>query len=209
MKLGRLFSTAVAALALSAAANAQPIVGGISFSDGFDNLPTAPTTTIVSAFGFVDVGGLHLAQNCTGAFTGCPAAGVFANNFTVGSPGVYFTYGGFTFTVTNVAAPVATPLTCDIIATDQCSDGLRFTAAGVVTGNGFDPTLFLLSWTATGNCTQPANAVTPICGSNITGSWAASITATGRVIQIPEPGTLALLGLGLSALGFSRRKKKV
>ena len=28
-------------------------------------------------------------------------------------------------------------------------------------------------------------------------------------VEVPEPGTLALFGLGLAAMGFTRRKKKV
>jgi hypothetical protein len=30
---------------------------------------------------------------------------------------------------------------------------------------------------------------------------------TGPAHLVPEPGTLALLGLGLAAIGFSRRRK--
>ena len=36
-----------------------------------------------------------------------------------------------------------------------------------------------------------------------------SLTVRKGTAQVPEPGTLALLGLGLAGMGMTRRKKKV
>ncbi len=202
----KVVGTSLFAAALgSGSAMALPFIsGGIGFSDGFDSSGT--TTSIVSQLNAIDVQANTLAQACSGDFgAGCFVIGNFANDFTLGVNSLVYQYGGFTFTVPAVGfgVPVRTALTC---ADGKCSDNLQFLAVGVVSGAGFADTAFILNWNAGGTCNEDPNNPGQ-CGSNVTPTWNSNLVALGRQ-TVPEPGSLALIGIALAGLGFARRRKQ-
>jgi hypothetical protein len=200
---------AVLALAGFTSASALPTINGsISFSDGFDS--TGTDTYVVSGLTAIDVGGQALAQGCTGDFPppNCFVIGNYAFDFDISTLGgqMVFDYDGFEFHVTSFGAPTRNGLTCD--TNFQCQDSLIFNASGYVIAPGFDATVFTMIWTGNGVCTdkQTANH----CDDNsVSASWSASAVATGvPSFQVPEPGTLALIGAALTLLAFVVRVRR-
>ncbi|HSV18853.1 MAG TPA: PEP-CTERM sorting domain-containing protein [Casimicrobiaceae bacterium] len=206
---------ALAAAWVLSPAQAAPMTGLIGFGDGLQTTLALPTT-IVNGLTTIDMfnqPGASTVGPCLGDFAslGCPTTGQ-ATDFSFGNGDqIVFTAGSFVFhflTVPN-APPVGEPLVCVPRGTvQQCSDKWTFNGVGYVhdTTNTFTDTLVLISFALTGNCIDSNND--NACDSNWGGNYASTITATGQTLEVPEPASMALIGLGLLALGATRRRRQ-
>jgi hypothetical protein len=217
MRIKQLCASAAFAAAAATApmASGAAMTGFIGFGDGLESVQNLPNQ-IVQGLTTIDMfngANQSLVGPCLGDFSslGCPTTGQ-ATDFTFGAADqIVFTAGSFVFhfTLVPTAGPNGVPLSCTPLGTaQQCSDKWTFDGTGYVhdNSNAFDDTLILISFALTGNCIDSNKD--NLCDSNWGGTYASSITATGQLRQVPEPGTLALAGLALAGLGFARRRKQ-
>jgi hypothetical protein len=209
VKIVRWVKMAVLAAAMSVGtAHAAFINGSLAGSDGGLTLPVLPSTSIVSQMNTITQGSPVGANNCTGDFgnsANCFGFTLSTSTIDILAETGTYQWNGFTFTITSIAPAdvVRNALHGAVGSSVLLSDSLRFEFDGTVAGGGFDTTAFHSLWVATGSCGGSNPPAT--CKSNATASWAVSLTALGQSV-VPEPGTLALIGIALLGMGFIQRR---